>query len=131
MQAKITLITPPDFFENGNTSILLVNMDEKEQDVITKWLSEKGDLGDINIYLYNGEPNISWFLYAANRCEYKYMNLDHVNYMTQWITGYIMSKPNVFYTTQNANLVAIMSHINSNHISKIETFLEAALDNKE
>ena len=131
MQGKITLVTPPDFYENGNRSLLLINVTDTEQDQISVWLSSQEVLKDVNIYLYNGEPNIPWLLYASNRCTYKYINLDHVNYMTQWITGYIMGKSNVFYTTQNQNIVAVMSHINANHISRIETFLEAAFNNEE
>lgn len=131
MQGKITLVTPPDFYENGNRSLLLINVTDDEQDQISAWLASQEILKDVNIYLYNGEPNIPWLLYASNRCTYKYINLDHVNYMTQWITGYIMGKPNVFYTTQNQNIVAVMSHINTNHISKIETFLGAAFNDEE
>lgn len=130
MQGKITLITPPDFYENGNTSILLINITEEEQDNISRWLADKKIFHDINIYLYSGEPNISWLLYAANRCEYKYMNLDNVNDITQWISGYIMSKSDVFYTTKNSNVVAVMSHINSNHIATVDAFLEVAINDE-
>lgn len=130
MQGKITLITPPDFYENNNKSILLINITDKEQDIISKWLSTLDTYSDLNIYLYSGEPNIPWFFYAVNRCEYKYMNLSNINYITQWLTGYIMGKSNVFYTTDDENLVAILSHINGNHVTNVENFLEVAVKNE-
>ena len=76
---KITLITPPDIFENSNTSILLVHLTDEEQDMASAWLGANEVPNDINIYLYNGEDNVTWFLYAMSRCEYKYINLSLIH----------------------------------------------------
>lgn len=130
MQGKITLISPPDFYETENISILLSHITDKEMDQISQWLVKKQLAKDINIYIYDGEPNIPWFLYASSRCQYKYMNLDNINDMTKWIAGYVMGKSDVFYTTENPNTVAVFSHINSNHIATIESFLEVALNDQ-
>ena len=40
MSLTITLITPPDIFENDSTGIFLINLTEEEQDEATKWLGE-------------------------------------------------------------------------------------------
>ena len=50
MNGKITLITPPDIFENGNKSILLVNLSDADQDAVSKWLSESTFEQNLNIY---------------------------------------------------------------------------------
>ena len=97
MQGKITLITPPDIFENSNTSVLFSHITDEEQDTISKWLSTSDFNEDINFYVYSGEPNVSWFLYAMNRCEYKYINIDCVNYITQALSGYALTRNGTFY----------------------------------
>ena len=130
MKSKITLITPPDIFENSNTSILLCHLTSDEQDAIGKWLHDIDLPIDINIYAYAGEPNTVWFLYALNRCEHKYINIDCVNLITQSLSGYILSKGGVFYKTGNEDLAAIYSHINTNRVSAVEKFLESVLSAK-
>ena len=120
MKSKITLITPPDIFENSNTSILLCHLTNDEQDAVGKWLHDIDLPIDINIYAYAGEPNTVWFLYALNRCEHKYINIDCVNLITQSLSGYILSKGGVFYKTGNEDLAAIYSHINTNRVSAVE-----------
>lgn len=130
MKSKITLITPPDIYENSNISILFCHLTDEEQDAVSQWLS-KADLNfNINLYVYDGEPTAVWFLYALSRCEYKYINIDSVNLITQTLGGYILSKNNVFYKTNNENLSAIYSHINSNKVNTVEVFLESILGAK-
>ena len=68
MTGKITLITPPDIFENSNTSVLFAHITDEEQDVISRWLGNADFKTDVNFYVYSGEPNAMWFLYAMNRC---------------------------------------------------------------
>lgn len=127
MKGTITMITPPDFFENGNLSVLFVNLSEQDQDAATRWLSNKSDLNDINFYVYSGEPNITWFLYAMARCEYKYIDFDNAGIITQALGGYVAGKNNVFYHTSDENLAAVYSHINQHRISDIVKFLETSL----
>jgi hypothetical protein len=130
MTGKITLITPPDIFENSNPSVLFVHITEEEQDIISRWLGKADFKTDINFYVYSGEPNAIWFLYALNRCEHKYINIDCVNYITQALSGYALSKSGIFYKTQDENLAAVYSHINSNRVSQVEQFLESILGAK-
>ena len=127
MQGKITLITPPDIFENSNTSVLFSHITDEEQDTISKWLSNSEFNEDINFYVYSGETNVSWFLYAMNRCEYKYINIDCVNYITQALSGYALTRNGTFYKTLDENLASVYSHINSNRIDRVETFLKSIL----
>ena len=61
MPGKITLITPPDFFENSNTSVLFAHISNEEQDVISRWLADSDFANNINFYVYSGEVNVSWF----------------------------------------------------------------------
>lgn len=127
MQGKITLITPPDFFENSNPSILFTHLTAQEQDVVSKWLYDAKLSDNINLYVYTDEPNPAWFLYAMNRCEYKYINVDGVNLITQALCGYALSKSDTYYRTSNENIAGVYSHINSNRVTRVEEFLESIL----
>ena len=127
MQGKIKLITPPDFFETGNLSVLLVHLNDEEQDAASQWLAQSNFADDLNIYVYDGESNISWFLYAASRCEYKYMNLDSLNLITQSLSGYMMGKEGFYYKTEDQGVADIYSHISQNRVNGIEEFLETVL----
>lgn len=124
MKEKIVLITPPDIFENSNLSVLFVHLNEQDQDIVSKWLAETEHKENMNFYVYDGQDNIDWFFYAANRCEYKYIDLDYANSITQNLASYMLGKNNFYYKTSNDNLAALFSFINNNRISKIETFLE-------
>lgn len=124
MQGKITLITPPDIFENSNTSILFVNLSNEDQDKVSQWLAKSDIKNDLNFYVYTGEPTVPWFLYALNRCEYKYVDLDTDYAVIHALGGYMLSKSNVYYKLVDKNLSAIYNFVNTNRITKIETFLE-------
>jgi hypothetical protein len=125
MNGKITLITPPDFYENDNPSILFVNLNATDQDIVSKWFSDSQIEDAINIYVYDGEPNLPWFFYAMARCDYKYIDLDTKTFVTDALSAYMLGKSNVFYKTTDNNLAAIFSHINTNRIDRIETFMES------
>ena len=131
MPGKITLITPPDIFENNNESVLFMHLSEEEQDTVSRWLGETGLQDDINFYVYSGEDNPNWLFYALALCKHKYINIDYYNSITQALSGYILGKGNVHYQVSNPDLANIYSHINNNRVENIEKFLEIKFgDNK-
>ena len=130
MQGKITLITPPDFYENTNTSILFMHLTEQEQDTVSQWLAKTNITQNINFYLYSDETNIGWLFYALSRCEYKYINMDCVNFITQALGGYILGKNNTYYTTHDPRLSEVFGYINSGRIDNITQFLESILSDQ-
>ena len=60
----ITLITPPDIFENENLSLVFMNISDQEQEDASHWLSNNNIDKNINLYYYQGETNIPWLLHA-------------------------------------------------------------------
>lgn len=124
---KLTLITPPDFFENNNVSILFVNLTNDEQAEISEWFKSSNINDQLNLYVYNGEENVPWFLYASNRATYKYMNLTTYTAITDALASYVLSGKNVFYKTNNSQLTEIYNHINSNRVDTVTSFLERIL----
>jgi hypothetical protein len=130
MQGKITLITPPDIFENNNTSVLFIHLSDQDQDAVSKWLKSATIDQDLNFYIYSGEPNLPWLLYAIGCCQYKYIDLDSLNYVTQAMSGYMLSKPGFTYKISDEAVAEVYSHINHNRVNQIESFLERILSDQ-
>ena len=128
MNGKITLITPPDIWENENFSILLINIQDKDQFIISEWLKNLEFEKNLNLYFYTGEENTVWFLYALSRADYTFIDVDHNCLVSSLLLGYVLGKNNVFYKTQDSNISAVLSHINQNKVTKIENFLEEAFN---
>lgn len=130
MEGKITLITPPDVFENESYSVLFVHLNEDDQEIVSKWLASTDIKQNVNIYFYSGESELNWFFHAASISEYKYIDLDGVNTITNTLSGYILGKKNTYYKTSDENVSAVCHYINQNRITKIESFLERAFNDK-
>jgi hypothetical protein len=130
MENKITLITPPDFFENESYSILFVHLSEEDQGTVSKWLANANLTEHINIYFYDHEIDLNWFFYTLSRCEYKYIDTNDLNYATQALSGYILGKKNTYYKVDDESMSAVYHYINQNRVTNIESFLERALHDK-
>jgi hypothetical protein len=129
MTGKITLITPPDIYQNDQESILFIDLTEIEQDLVSTWLG-KANLS-LNIYFYQGETNIPWLLHSLSCSQYKYVNLNNMSPVISYLAGYILSKPGVCYSTTNVNVSELYSHINLNKVDDVIAFLERSFNGKE
>jgi hypothetical protein len=127
MENKLTLITPPDYYENGNPSIMLISMTTEQQDAVSEWLTKTDVKTDLNLYTYQGENVMEWLLYALARSDYKYINLDSPDSITNIMATYILSRPNVFYSTANPDIKALVGYLNNNYVDSIEQFFERVL----
>lgn len=129
MANKLTLITPPDIYQNNQDSILLIDITEKEQDEISAWLS-KNPLS-INIYFYQGETNMPWLMHALSCATYKYINVNNMTAVSSYLAGYIVSKAGVYFSTDDDNVAMLYSHINMNRVNNAVAFLERTFGAKE
>lgn len=129
MATKITLITPPDIYQNDQDSILLIDLSEEEQDRVSTWLGN--NLLPLNIYYFQGEPNVPWFLHALSCSTYKYINLNNMSAVSSYLSGYTLSKVGVFYSTDDANVAELFSYINMNRVEDAVAFLERVFGAKE
>jgi|AntAceMinimDraft_11_1070367.scaffolds.fasta_scaffold00501_30 hypothetical protein len=123
----ITLITPPDIFENENTSFTLMNISDEEQEQTSIWLSNNNIDKQINLYYYQGEADIPWLLHAVAISKGVYLNCENNSDITKWITSYILGKSNVWYKTYDPNFKALMNYINQKQITDITEFLKVQL----
>jgi hypothetical protein len=128
---KITLITPPDFYENETYSILLIGITEEEQDQISHQLGQLDSDIPLNIYYFQGENNMEWLLFALNRCNAVYINADSDTDLIKWLASYMLGKSNVWYTTTDDNLKSLFSYINQKYVQNISKFIEAHFDDKK
>lgn len=128
MNNKITLITPPDLFENESLSILFIHLTPEDQEKVSVWLAQNPIQEHLNIYFYSGEIELSWAFHALARCEYKFIDLNGTNEVTTALSGYILGKKNTYYKVSNENTSAIYHYINQNRIINIETFLQKIFD---
>jgi hypothetical protein len=124
MSGKITLITPPDIYENDDIGVLFIHLSDRDQDQVSNWLSKVDLHNDINFYVYNGENDIPWLLWAMGYCKFKFVDLDHVNNITQSLSGYILGRHGCYYKTQEETLASIYSYISNRRVLTIEKFLE-------
>jgi hypothetical protein len=129
MENKLTLITPPDFYENDNQSILFLSISETEQESVSVWLKDNTIPEDLNLYTYQGENNIEWLLYALARSDTKYINLDGEDAITNVMASYIISRPNVFWHTENTDLKLVLEHISNGYVNGVEDFLQNLFKN--
>jgi len=130
MEGKLTLITPPDIFENESYSILFVHLNDEDQEKVSQWFANSEIKENVNIYFYSGEVDIPWFFHAMARSEYKYIDLDNLNNITSALSGYMLGKKNTYYKTNDENTSAVFHYINQNRITNIENFLQRAFNDK-
>lgn len=123
----ITLITPPDIFENENQSLVLMNITDEEQEQTSLWLSQHKIDKPLNLYYYQGETDIPWLLHAVAVSKGIYLNCENNSDVTKWITSYILGKPNVYYRALDPNFKALMGYINQKQVNNIKEFLEVQL----
>jgi hypothetical protein len=128
MNGKITLITPPDVFENDSHSVLFMHLSETDQEKVSEWLSKSTIKEHINVYFYDQEIALPWLFHAMGRCDYKYIDLNDVNRVTSALSGYILGKKNTFYKINDESLSAVYHYLNQDRITNIESFLEKAFD---
>lgn len=125
MPNKINLITPPDILHNKNFSISLININDKEKETCSIFLSEQDDNKEINLYAYNNDKNPNWLLNSVRWNDTPvYINLDNTLDISVNYTSYILSLSNVYYSTTDQNKSELYSLLNVNRVSDVQEFLK-------
>jgi hypothetical protein len=130
MANNITLITSPDFFENSNKSIMVINIDPKESEEVNVYFEKFEQDFDVNLYVYTGEPYVPWLLHSLERSDFVYVNVDNLMGVTEPLIGYIISKSNVYYKTINVNTKEVFGYINRKSVGNITEFLRKAFEER-
>lgn len=127
MTIKITLVTPPDIYQNDSDGIFLINLSESEQTAATQWLSEFDTEQDVNIYFYQEEVDVPWFLHSMAVSKYKYIELNANLDIGFMLASYLLSKQNTFYSGTNQSVLAVYNYLNKNQVSGVVDFFERTL----
>ena len=125
-QPKITLITPPDIFQNDQPGVMFVDINQTEQEQVTTWFSHSLKQC-INLYFYQGEPNVPWLMHALSTVRAVYVNLDNWSTPTSYLCGYLLGKPHVYWSTTHGSIADVYQHINYNRVNTAVEFLERTL----
>ena len=131
MSLKITLITPPDIYQNNNYSFLFCNLTEEEQELSSEWLGKVDSDLNINIYYYNNDRKIDWLLLAYASADYIYLNVDKSKDESGLLLGYMLSKNKSFFSSNEPALVDVYKKINLNAVSGVIEFLERVLGERK
>lgn len=121
---KITLITPPDFYENENLSILLIGLNEEEQTSSTEWLGSAQLETNTNLYYYQDENSIEWLLYALARSDAVYVNADTNSFIVQTMLSYMIGKSHVYFSSIDEDKISLFSCISGHRVNNITEFLQ-------
>jgi len=127
---KINLISPPDKLFNSHLSFNLVCATDKEKEQLSFALGKSDSNNDIDIYVYNNENNVVWLFEILNRKNLTYINLDNIHDNVVQYTSYIISLPNVYYTTSDEIKTANYQLLSTNKIDSFDDFIQRILNDK-
>ena len=127
MTIKITLITPPDIFQNDNLSLMLFNVTPEEQQNASDWLGSLESDQHINVYFHQNEADPAWIFHSLAASKYKYINMDDISGIGGWLASYILAKPNSYYKCNDPSMSSLLAHINTQRVNGIEDFFERTL----
>jgi len=130
MKNKITLITPPDKFENANFNLTLINLNQSQQESVTNWLEQVEIEKDMNIYYFGPNDDAQWLLYAVNQSHLTYCNIDNQCQTMSVLLSWIVAKNKVYFNSENEKTSTILSNITHNRVPDISFFLDHCLFDK-
>lgn len=98
---EVTVITPPDFIANDNLKIVLIYPGVEVRKSINQIL--KTATQDIDLYLYEDANNqdIDWLLQRVLTSDVVILDLDNCSSIVKNLAGYLISRKNVFYLTND------------------------------
>jgi hypothetical protein len=128
MKNKITLITPPDLFQNSSLSVLFVDISAKDQETISDWFYKNENEVDLNLYFYSADSDAQWLLSALNRCDLTFIDVDQLSPEPSLLLGYILSKPKVYFQCRQDESAKTLNLINTNQVPDVKYFLDEILN---
>lgn len=98
---EVTVITPPDFLANDNLKIVLICPGVEVRKSINQILKDINE--DVDLYLYDDADSndIDWLLQRVLTSDISILDLDHCPSIVKNLAGYLISRKNVFYLTND------------------------------
>lgn len=157
---QITLVTPPSFFQNQNTSFCLVNLSKRDKDrfadEINKHLAKKDltlyiwddnnfsnldplgmeDDPEYERYLENWKPNqkgrdYTWLLNACRTSTYVVLNMDYSSPFLKVWAGYLLTLSKTYFINSNQDEAQAFSVMNRNRIAGVHELFSKLKKNQD
>jgi hypothetical protein len=125
MTGKINLITEPDILANDSLSVLLINLSNDDEQLITDHLSKHDLTSTINLYVQKGEqPNLFWLLNTFAFSTHVVINLDNIDPLVGTYATYFIGRAKTYFYTTSDQMSEIMSPISINKVGSVVEFFE-------
>jgi hypothetical protein len=122
---KINLITAPDILQNDSLAVMLINLSNDDEQLITEHLKSRNLTRTVNLYVQKGDnPNLFWLLNAFAFCKHAVINLDNIDPLSGTYATYFIGREKTHFYTTNDDMAEIMSPISVNRVSSVVEFLE-------
>lgn len=157
---QITMVTPPSFFQNQNTSFCLINLSKRDKDAFADQLNKHMPEDDVTIYLWDDNnfssldpfgadydpdyedyletwtPNqkgrdYTWLLNAARASTYVIMNMDYSSRPLMVWSGYILTLAKTYFINSNLEEAKAYDVLNRNRIDAIPFVFDKIRRNKD
>jgi hypothetical protein len=151
---KITLVTPPDSFQNQNKSFCLINFSKKDKDSFADQLNQHMPNKDVNIYLWDDnnfsmektDPNYdacvkewehtqnnrdyNWLLNVCQTADITILNMDNISKALMPWSGYILTLSKTHFINSDAAEAKTLSVLNRNRTESLSQLFQQLTDNE-
>jgi hypothetical protein len=144
---QITLVTPPDFFQNQNKSFCLINFSKRDKDSFADQLNKYMPNEDITVYLWDDnnfsvtdtvdktDPSYdayvkewqhnqtnrdyNWLLNACREANTVILNMDYISKPLMVWSGYILTLSKTHFINGNEAEAKILNVLNRNRTESV------------
>lgn len=156
---QITLVTPPDFFQNQNRSFCLINFSKRDKDSFADQLNKHMPDEDITVYLWDdnnfsvtdsvekNDPNYesylkewrhnqtnrdyNWLLNACKVATTVILNMEYISKPLMVWSGYILTLSKTHFINGNESEAKILGVLNRNRIESVPYLFQKLKESKK
>ena len=144
---QITLVTPPDFFQNQNKSFCLINFSKRDKDSFADQLNLHMPNEDVTVYLWDDnnfsvtdsvdktDPSYdayvkewqhnqtnrdyNWLLNACREANTVILNMDYISKSLMIWSGYILTLSKTHFINSNESEAKTLNVLNRNRTESV------------
>ena len=156
---QITLVTPPDFFQNQNKSFCLINFSKRDKDSFADQLNKHMPDEDITVYLWDdnnfsvtdsvekNDPNYesylkewrhnqtnrdyNWLLNACKVATTVILNMEYISKPLMIWSGYILTLSKTHFINGNESEAKTLGVLNRNRIESVPYLFQKLKESKK
>ena len=156
---QITLVTPPDFFQNQNSSFCLINFSKRDKDSFADQLNKHMPNEDVTVYLWDDnnfsvtdtvektDPrydayvkewqhnqtnrDYTWLLNACRVANTVILNMDYISKPLMVWSGYILTLSKTHFINGNEAEAKTLGVLNRNRTQSVIHLFQKLKENKK